>query len=100
MGFIPNGDNKTNKITSSSSPAGATYLRNLYDVSIVNESLADGELLSFQDGKWSNIAQTPKTYPFSLFQGLSQKVLQMAMQDYIIILKSRQQIFQIYHKVK
>ena len=73
MGFIPNGDNKTNKITSSSSSTGATYLRNLYDVSIVNESLADGELLSFQDGKWSNVAQTPTTYPFSLFQGLSQK---------------------------
>ena len=50
MGFIPNGDNKTNKITSSSSSTGVTYLRNLYEVSIVNESLADGELLSFQDG--------------------------------------------------
>ena len=73
MGFIPNGDNKTNKITSSSSSTGVTYLRNLYDVSIVNESLADGELLSFQDGKWSNVTQTPTTYPFSLFQSLNQK---------------------------
>ena len=66
MGFITNGDNKTNKITSSSSSTGVTYLRNLYDVSIVNESLADGELLSFQDGKWSNVIQTPTAYPFSL----------------------------------
>ena len=49
MGFIPNSDNKTNKITSSSSSTGVTYLRNLYDVSIGNESLADGQLLSFQD---------------------------------------------------
>ena len=73
MGFIPNGDNKTKKIASSSSSTGTTYLRNVYDVSIVNESLADGEILSFKDGKWSNVAQTPTTYPFSLFQGLSQK---------------------------
>ena len=73
MGFIPNVKNKTSKIISSSSSPGATYSRNLYDVSIVNESFAYGELLSFQYGKWSNVAQTLITYPFSLFQALSQK---------------------------
>ena len=47
----------------------------LPDVEIVTESLATGELLSYDatSGKWSNIAQTPSTYPFSLFQPLSQK---------------------------
>ena len=50
-------------------------LTSLPDVEIVTESLATGELLSYDatSGKWSNIAQTPSTYPFSLFQPLSQK---------------------------
>ena len=50
-------------------------LSSLPDVEIVVESLATGELLSYDatSGKWSNVAQTPSTYPFSLFQALSQK---------------------------
>ena len=73
MGFISSNDNNTNKIRNSNSSSSTNFLKNLYDVSIVNESLADGELLSFQDGKWSNVTQTPTTYPFSLFQSLNQK---------------------------
>ena len=50
-------------------------LSSLPDVDIVAASLATGELLSYDatSGKWSNVAQTPSTYPFSLFQALSQK---------------------------
>ena len=50
-------------------------LSSLPDVDIVEESLATGELLSYNadSEKWTNIAQTPSTYPFSLFQALSQK---------------------------
>ena len=43
------------------------------DVNIQANSLSNGEILSWTDGKWGNIAQTPTTYPFSLFQALSQK---------------------------
>ena len=50
-------------------------LSSLPDVNIVESSLATGELLSYNSTtqKWGNIAQTPSTYPFSLFQALSQK---------------------------
>ena len=53
----------------------AVPLSSLSDCEIIKESLADSELLSYNatTGKWSNITQTPTTYPFSLFQGLSQK---------------------------
>ena len=38
-------------------------------------SLSNGEILSWTDGKWGNIVQTPTTYPISLFQELSQKCM-------------------------
>ena len=50
-------------------------LATLPDVNIVQSSLADGELLSYEaeTQKWTNVQQTPATYPFSLFQALNQK---------------------------
>ena len=61
---------KTNYLGNISVP-----LSSLPDVNLINESLATGELLSYNadSSKWTNIAQTPSTYPFSLFQALSQK---------------------------
>ena len=73
MGFISGNDNNTNKITNTNSSSSTNFLKNLYDVSIITESLANGELLSYYNGKWSNVAQTPTTYHFSLFQALNQK---------------------------
>ena len=61
---------KTNYLGNISVP-----LSSLPDVNIITESLASGELLSYNadSAKWSNIAQTPSTYPFSLFQALSER---------------------------
>ena len=36
-------------------------------LALLIESLAEGELLYFQEGKRSNVARTPTTYPFNLF---------------------------------
>ena len=52
----------------------AVPLSSLSDVYIQAASLSIGEIISWNGTKWSNIdALTPTTYPFSLFQGLSQK---------------------------
>ena len=48
-------------------------LSSLSDVNIIKESLSNGEILSWTDGKWGNIMQTPDTYPFTVLQALSQK---------------------------
>ena len=48
-------------------------LSSLSDVNIIKESLSNGEILSWTDGKWGNIMQTVETYPFSILQALSQK---------------------------
>ena len=47
MGFIPSSDNNTSKITNTNSSSSTNFLKNLYDVSIITESLANGELLSY-----------------------------------------------------
>ena len=48
-------------------------LSSLSDVNIIKESLSNGEILSWTDGKWGNIMQTPDTCPFTVLQALSQK---------------------------
>ena len=59
----------------------AVPLSSLSDVNTINESLSNGEILSWTDGKWGNIMQTVETYPFSIYKHYYKKVLQMAMQD-------------------
>ena len=48
-------------------------LSSLTDVNIVKESLAEGEVLQYTNGKFSNVVPTPSTYPLSQFQPLNQK---------------------------
>ena len=48
-------------------------LSSLSVVNIIKESLSNGEILSWTDGKWGNIMQTPDTYPFTVLQALAQK---------------------------
>ena len=42
-------------------------------MNIIKESLSNGEILSWTDGKWGNIMQTVEIYPSSILQALSQK---------------------------
>ena len=46
-------------------------LSSLSDVNIIKESLSNGEILSWTDGKWGNITQTPDTYPYVFIHGFT-----------------------------
>ena len=51
----------------------AVPLSSFSDVNVIKESLSNGEILSWTDGKCGNIMQTPDTYPFTGLQALAQK---------------------------
>ena len=51
----------------------AVPLSSLSDVNVMKESLSNGEILGWTDGKWGNIMQTPDTCPFTALQVLAQK---------------------------
>ena len=44
----------------------AVPLSSLSDVNIIKESLSNGEILSWTDGKWGNVMQTSDTYPLTV----------------------------------
>ena len=68
QGLIYNGNQWQNQNVASS-------LSTLSDVSIQQQSLANGEVLTVNNGVWSNVAQTPTTYPFSQFRRLVKKAM-------------------------